>query len=200
MKGFLYSKLGKTNDEKVSMKLNIIQKILIFTIIGTITSTLTGLVFFGFEIFQLKSTFFQFIIVGLICSLSFILFKLKRYRDSVFILIIIFLFEYMWVGSKYPITHFIYFLSVIICAFIYSKYFYIQSQQVKLSRPLILSSLMALIFVIDYYILLLIYEAGPGKLLPFKNMPIGFLTGLGVGIGIEVSEYLIFRIESNRRQ
>jgi hypothetical protein len=44
-------------------------------------------------------------------------------------------------------------------------------------------------------ILTFVYQAGQGKLLPFKNMPVGFLIGLGLGIGIELSEYLISQRE-----
>lgn len=178
------------------MDLKVIRKILIFTIISTILSTLIGLFFFGTEVFQSKSPFFQFIVVGFECSLSFVLFELNRYREAIFILIIVFLFDYMWFGSKYPVTHFIYFLSVVVCAFLYIKFFYRQAKMLKLYRPLVLSSLLGIMFVIDYYILLVIYGSGPGKLLPFKNMPIGFLIGLGVGIGIETSEYLLDRLES----
>ena len=177
------------------MNLKIIQIILATTILGTITSTLIGLVFFGLEVFQSKSPFFQFISVGLICSLSLVLFNLKRYRDSAFILIILFLFDYMWYGSKYPITHFIYYLSVILSTYVFSRYFYVQLEKIKYSRPLILSSLLSIMFVVAYLLLTMIYSSGPGSLRPFKNMPIGFLIGLGVGIGLEMAEHILDKLD-----
>ena len=170
--------------------------VLIFTVTGTVTCILTGITFFGLEVFETKSPFFQFLVYGIIGSISFIFFKLKRYRDALFILILLFLFDILWIGSKFPITHLIYYLSVISGLFIFSKYFFIQTVTIKYARPLILASILALLFVVGFFTLKLIYASGQGKLLPFKNMPVGFLIGLGLGIGVELSEYLLSRSEA----
>ncbi len=77
-----------------------------------------------------------------------------------------------------------------------SEYLFIQTRNVIYARPLILASLFAIFFVIVTIALNFIYQAGQGKLFPFKNMPVGFLIGLGLGLGIELSEYLI----SKRRE
>jgi hypothetical protein len=165
--------------------------VMIFTILGSITCLLMGIIFFGFEIFEIRSTLFQFVVYGIIGSISFILFHLKRYRDAIFILVLLYLFEIIGLGFKYPLTHTLGYLSVIISMYIYSKYFFTQTQTIKYSRPLILASIFAILFVIVVLVLTFYYQAGQGKFLPFKNMPVGFLIGLGLGLGIELSEYLI---------
>lgn len=178
------------------MNRKVLITVIIFTIIGTISCLLLGITFFGLEVFDIKSPFFQFVVFGLIGSISFILFKLKRYRDTLFILALLLLFEILWLGSKYPITHTLGYLSVVISTYIYTKYFFNKIQGVKYARPLILASLFAIFFVIVTFALNFIYQASQGNLFPFKNMPVGFLIGLGLGIGIELSEYLT----SNRKE
>lgn len=169
--------------------------VMIFSITGTITCLLLGVTFFGVEVFDTRSPFFQFVIYSIIGSLSFILFHLERYREAIFILVLLFLFGIIWLGSKYPLTHTLAYLSVIIGMYIYSRYFFTQIQTIKYSRPLILASIFAILFVMVTFILTLVYHANQGKLLPFKNMPAGFLIGLGLGMGIELSEYLISQRE-----
>lgn len=172
------------------MNRKVLYTVVMFTFTGTLTSVLIGITFFGLEVFQPQSPFFQFLVYGIIGSISFILFKLNRYRDALFILSLLFLFEILWLGSKFPITHLLYYLSITSGLFIFYKYFFVQTQTIKYARPLILASILALLFVVVFFALKLIYAPGSGKLLPFKNMPVGFLIGIGLGIGIELAEHL----------
>ena len=54
-------------------------------------------------------------------------------------------------------------------------------------RPLVLSALLVLSFLLVYWILLLIFYNPATPVFPFKNLLVGLLTGLGLGIGFEMA-------------
>ncbi len=172
-----------------------IQTIPVFIIAGTTASILAGLIFFGFDIFDTKSPLFQILVYGLVGSTSFILFNMKRYRDSVFILLIIFLLDMFIFGFKYPLNRILYFLSAVAGAFLYANYFFTRSEHMKVARPLLLAGIYAILSVFVVLILSLVHHTGQERIFPFINMPIGFLIGLELGAGIELAEYLLIRME-----
>ncbi len=159
---------------------------------GTFTCVLLGLIFFGFIVFNIRSPFFQFISFGIVGSVSFSLFQLNRFREAMAINTLLFIILFLASGSEYFLTHILYFVAVIFSVYIYSIWIFQKLQSQKYLRPLILSSLFSIIFVIVTLILTFIFYSETTKILPFSNMPIGFLIGFGLGIGFEVSEYLGF--------
>lgn len=174
------------------MKLNQknLKTILIFAVTGIVCCTVLGFIFFGSDVFNTRSPMFQFPVYGFVGSVAFILFKLKSYRDALFILVLVFLLEYLLTGSRYLLTHLIYFSSVVLGVYLFLRYFYNRIRRIKYAGPLILAGIFGLLFVADMLLLSIIYSHGEVKFLPLKTMPIGFLIGLGVGIGIELSEYI----------
>ncbi|NOX87822.1 MAG: hypothetical protein GXO77_02270 [Calditrichaeota bacterium] len=58
----------------------------------------------------------------------------------------------------------------------------------KYVRPLILAGIFSIFFVAGALILTVVYYSGTAKILSFRNMPVGFLIGLGLGMGFELSE------------
>ncbi|MEJ2048292.1 MAG: hypothetical protein P8Y60_00330, partial [Calditrichota bacterium] len=122
----------------------------------------------------------------------------KKYRDAIFGLVLLYLFNILLFGTKYLLTGLLYFLAVIAGSYIYSAYFFNQAKNIKTSRPLILAGIYAILFLIVTLLLVFIYEPTAGKLFAIKNMPIGFLIGLGLGIGIELSDYIISQREMDK--
>lgn len=124
-----------------SMNRKLLLKVLIIVLSGSVSYILLGIIFFGFEIFNSKSPFFQFVVFGIIGSVSFMLFNWKRYRDSIFILVLPYLFNTLLFGTKYLLTGLLYFLAVITGSYLYSTYFFNQAKNIKTSRPLILAGI-----------------------------------------------------------
>jgi hypothetical protein len=176
----------------------ILLTVLVIVISGSVSCILLGILFFGFDVFNSKSPFFQFVAYGIIGSVSFILFNWKKYRDAIFVLVLLYLFNILLFGTKYLLTGLLYFLAVIAGSYIYSAYFFNQAKNIKTSRPLILAGIYAILFLIVTLLLVFIYEPTAGKLFAIKNMPIGFLIGLGLGIGIELSDYIISQREMDK--
>jgi len=167
---------------------NQLKKMISFMVFGSIASVLTGFIFFGRAVFFLKSPYFQFVSYGVVGSVSFALFNFKRYRDSVFVSILLFLIFYFSSHSHHFITHFFYFLGAVFSVFIFSNWIYEKLKRMKYVRPLILAGIFSIFFVAGALILTVVYYSGTAKILSFRNMPVGFLIGLGLGMGFELSE------------
>lgn len=167
----------------------------VFIIAGTTASIMAGLIFFGLDIFNTQSPLFQILVYGLVGSISFILFYLKRYRDSIFILLIIFLLDMFIFNFQNPLNRILYFLSAVTGAFLYARYLFSGAGHMKIARPLLLAGIYAILSVFVVLILSLVHHTGQERVFPFINMPIGFLIGLGLGAGFELAEYLLIRME-----
>ena len=160
---------------------------------GSVSCVILGLVFFGLNVFNFQSPFFQFFSYGIVGSVSFSLFQSHRIRDSIFINILLFIILYFASGRQYLLTHLLYFVGVVFSVYVYSTWIYKKLLSLKYVRPLILAGIFSIFFVVITLILTFIYYSDTMKILPFKNMPIGFLIGFGLGIGFEVSEYVSFK-------
>lgn len=162
---------------------------------GTACSAIVGLLFFGLKIFNIKLPFFQFIAYGITGSVSFSLFQLRRNRDAIYVLIMLFIVDAVIAGLtrlSFLITHFLFFSSVIIAAYLFSKYLYNQSASLKISRPLILAGILAILFLAVTVLMWIIFGKNYSPFNPLANLPTGFLIGLGLGIGFEISERIAF--------
>ena len=169
---------------------------LIYIAAGTLSSIVIGLVVFGAEIFKYRSPFFQIPLYGLTGSLGFILFKQRRYRDAIFVFLIILILDLTIFGFKFTVTRSLYFLNIIAGTYIYVRYFYSQSVNIKYARPILLAGIYAILTIPVALMLFLIYETGNAGVFPFRNIPIAFMIGLGMGIGFEISEAaLVKRIQ-----
>ena len=163
---------------------------------GSICCMALGALFFGLQVFNKEFPFFQIVSLGLVGSVAFSLFYFKRYRDATYVLIMLFIANIIAVNLtkvSFMIIHFLYFSSVIIAVFLFSKYFFFQIANMKISRPLVLASILALFFVMATGVQWSIFAKDGMPFYPLANLPIGFLIGLGMGIGFEISEYLYSR-------
>lgn len=158
---------------------------------GTVACVLLGFMFFGLNVFNPRSPLFQFLSFGIVGSVSFALFRANRLRDAIFANVLFFLILFIASGNRFFLTHLFYFAVVVFSVFAYSEWVYPKLQSLKLVRPLTLAGFFAICFLLVTLILTVLYHAKAMHVLPFRNMPIGFLIGLGLGIGFEISEYVI---------
>lgn len=163
---------------------------------GTLCCMALGTLFFGLQIFNKELPFFQIAAFGLVGSVAFSLFYFRKYRDAIYVLIMLFIANII-IGNltriSFLVIHLLYFSSVIIAVFLFSKYFFIQIVNMKISRPLVLASILALFFVVATGLQWVIFAKHGTPFYPLGNLPIGFLIGLGMGVGFEISEYLYSR-------
>lgn len=93
-------------------------------------------------------------------------------------------------GGRFFLTHLLYFLSVVFSVYVFSKFIYGELTSIRYARPLVMASIFSIMFIVVTVILALIYPSKGMKFLPLKNMPVGFLIGLGLGTGFEISMFL----------
>lgn len=158
---------------------------------GSVCCLLIGLLFFGLKIFDTKLPLFEFFTFGIIGSVAFTLFNVKRYRDAIFALIFLLFFNVIVVGMytvSILITYLLYFSCVILSVHIFTKYFYNQLANMKISRPIVLAGILAMLFVVATCIQWILVASGNKQFYVLSNLPLGFLLGLGMGIGFEISE------------
>ena len=170
------------------------KKILWTTILGTVVCLAIAIIFFGTAINDLQQPPIYFLILGFAGSLSLALFRLKRVRDVIYINIMIYGLFAILSSFLRPITALIlliYYAALIISVFLFVKNFDMKLPQNIYIRPLILAGLIGVFFIIANFIhgLLFISRFHVGFLL--RNMPIGFLVGLGIGIGSEITKRVI---------
>lgn len=160
---------------------------------GTICSLIIGLLFFGLKIFDTKHPLFEFFTFGIIGSVAFSLFNTKRFRDAIFALIFLFFFNVIIVGmskASILITYLLYFSGVILSTYLFIKYFYNQLANIKIARPMVLAGILAILFVVVTITQWILFASGEKQFYVLSNLPLGFLLGLSLGIGFELSDYL----------
>lgn len=161
------------------------------TISGTLACILLAILFFGFKWDDINSYPVYLITLGFAGSLSLALFRQKKLRDVIYVNILIYFLFAIVSTLLYPITALIlliYFTALIFALFIYIKYFDKKLSHIKLVRPLVLASTVGLFYITANFLhgLIFINHFTMGFLL--ANLPIGFLIGLGIGLGEEISD------------
>ncbi len=161
------------------------------TIAGTLACILLAILFFGFKWNDINRPPVYLITLGFAGSLSLALFRQKKLRDVIYVNILIYFLFAIVSTLLYPITAFIlliYFTALIFSLFIYVKYFDKKLSHIKLVRPLVLASTVGLFYITANFLhgLIFINQFTMGFLL--ANLPIGFLLGLGIGIGEEIGD------------
>ncbi len=164
-------------------------KILALALAGTVFCILTGFVIHGSHVFNFQSPFFQFITFGMLGSVSFALFRFRRFSDSVYIDLLLFLLLYLAWGRHHVLTLVFYFSGIILFAYIHAIWLY-ERIAFNFVRPFVAGVLLSLIFLIVTIVLMLIYYSGRIPFFPFKNMPLGFLMGFGMAVGFEAAEWV----------
>jgi hypothetical protein len=174
------------------MKSNIKSFLLIF-FLGAFFCILGGYVLFGNHIFEIGSPLFQFVSFGIIGSLAFYLFYTRKFYIAGAALFALFVGLYYMNGQQHLISHSFYFITFIISVFIYTVVIFDHLKLAWYIRPIILSAMISLFFVSNTFLLFVIYQIKVNSSAVFKNMWMGSLVGLGLGIGLEVANRIIER-------
>ncbi len=161
------------------------------TILGTLICIFLAVLFFGFKWNNINRPPIYLITLGFAGSLSLALFRQNKLRDVIYANILIYVLFAIVSTLLYPITAFIlliYFSALILALFIYIKHFDRKLSHIKLVRPLVLASTVGLFYITANFLhgLIFINHFTMGFLL--ANLPIGFLLGLGIGLGEEISD------------
>jgi len=176
------------------------KKILLTTVAGTIFCVLFALIFFGFNFFDFQKPPIYFLVLGIAGSLSLALFKQKRTRDAIFINILVyFLFSLIVVSMKRPILAvilLIYFTAMVAALYFYVHYFDKKLAHLPIARSLILAAMVGLFYVAANFLHGLLFISQFSTRFLLGNLPIGFLLGLGFGLGDEVVERYFIKAKS----
>lgn len=164
---------------------------------GVLLCILGGYIVYGTSIFEVGTPLFQFVSFALIGSLAFYLFSIRKFYVAGVSLAALFVGLYYLNGQQHLIGHSFYFVTFIISIFIYAVLIFDHLKLAWYIRPMILAAMISIFFVSNTFFLFLIYQEEVRSAAVFKNMWVGLLIGVGLGIGFEVANIIAERNTSN---
>lgn len=169
-------------------KRQIVTKFMITVVMGTICCLIVGLCFFGLKVFVFNNPASQYLIIGLTGSIFYAVLKFRNLRDAILIMILLYLANLLIFGSaRLLLTRLVFFAAVGIALYVFFHFFEAEMKGLKFGEFLIIASSFAVMYVIVTLILQIIYNSTNFKMELLYNLDLGFLIGLGLGIGIELS-------------
>ena len=169
-------------------KQQILAKFIITVAMGTICCLIVGLCFFGLKVFVFKDPASQFLIVGLTGSIFYSLLKFRSVIDAILIMILLYLANLLIFGTaRFLLTRLIFFIGVSGALFVFHRYFEDKIKELKFGKFLTVASLFTIMYFVCTIVLQIIYNSANFKTELLYNLDLGFLIGLGLGIGIELS-------------
>ncbi len=166
-------------------------KFIIFTLSGLVLTLLTGYLFFGGEILNIRQPVFGFTAYGITGSFFFGLLMVRRFRDAIFAIILLFALNLFLTHARFLVAQFLFFSTSIIAVLIYWARIYGNGRSWRWMRPLSLSGLFGVFYIGITVLLGIIYLGGVSR--PLSNLSVGFLIGLGLGLGFELGDWLVQR-------
>jgi len=170
-----------------------LKTILLTVLLVFIVNFIFGYLVFKDQLFEVTHPGFGFIILPIVGAIVFSLKMLKKNRDMIYAALIIFVLNIMiTVGLNFSliITHLFFYAAIIAAVIIFSLYFN-RLKTMKVIRPLLMASMLAMVFPMASVFTWILFSAPDMNWHPFQNLPYGFVMGLGIGIGIEIKEYFI---------
>jgi hypothetical protein len=170
-------------------------KFIITVVLGTVCCLIVGLCFFGLKVFVFNTPASQFLIVGLTGSIFYSLLKFRSVRDAILIMILLYLANLLIFGSaRLVLTRLFFFAGVSSVLFVFYRYFENRIKELKFGKFLTVASLFTIMYFVCTIVLQIIYNSANFKMELFYNLDLGFLIGLGLGIGIEFSNVINSRL------
>ncbi len=154
---------------------------------------LVGLLVFGPEVFQYRSPLFQFVAFGVVGSLTFVCVSALPFPQNSAVHLLIFPVLYWISGSHYFLTGLFFYVSMVLSVTTFRLLIFERWQPVRYVRPFLLAACVTVLFVVSTAFLSLIYGHQTPVSAMTKNMQVGSLIGFGLGIGFEVTEFLLPR-------
>lgn len=169
-----------------------VKHIIFIVLSGTICCTVFGLVFFGLQVGHIKPPVFYFASLGFTGSVAFSFFEPRKFREGIPALLLIFLLTHViahFPTVSFDIVYSIYFIGIVLAAFLFGKFIYRQSENVWFARPLILAGIVSLMAIAATALQWIAFAGGDQPFHILTNVTPGFLFGLGLGIGFEIAAY-----------
>lgn len=160
------------------------------TILGTLICCIFALFFFRASFFDVNRPPIYFLLLGLSGSLSIALLKQQRLRDVIYINLLIYFFFAVLLASVLDLQKagilFIYYFCMIAALYVFVVVLerFVAS---ALVRPLVVAAVAALFYIAATFIHALFFIEHFSSTFLLANLPIGFMLGLGQGIGLELA-------------
>lgn len=169
------------------------RNIFCIAILGTAVCVIFSFYFYNAADFTLYQIPIYFMVLGLAGSVSLALLLANRFRDTIYVNVLIYILFVIVVYQVYQkptiaVILFIYMFAVLAAIFCYARKFEPQLKSAWLSRPLVLAGLTGLFFILATLIHGLLFTHNVNRGIVLTNMPVGFFLGLGIGIGRELKE------------
>ncbi|MCL4539217.1 MAG: hypothetical protein M1469_00915 [Bacteroidetes bacterium] len=177
----------------------------ITALLAAVGSIIIGLLLFHQRIFDIGRGVFQFLSFGIIGSAVFSGFRfLKRWVAILIVLLLVILSEILLMSAGRALLwqDVLYYAGLCGALGVFSDYYFPKLTDAVLNRLLVLSSLLAMSYVVVTVIIYLVYQSIPSmpqvslSQMIYYDLSQGFLIGLGIGGGIEVAELFIRKLAS----
>ena len=176
-----------------------VKQFVLTTVFAALGAVAVGFLFLRQNIFEVRLPAFVFLSGGLTDGIIFSTLRVASIRNSLAIVFLIVLAHVVlnrpifWV---YALRDALFVLGLSAALFVFLRYFFEHYRGQRVGRPLILSSLVAIAYTFVTVILDLafLFSGGAPTLnlaqAVYFNLAQGFLLGIGLGAGIELSEVL----------
>ena len=177
----------------MSIKPKSLADITIKTFISLLCCMVIGYIFYHSQIFNRHAGTFSFLIYGFIGSLFFYLLRVKI-NDALAALVVLYIMNSAFITHAtrlaYLLRDFVMIGAFSSAIYIFYQYFYSKSQKDRWLEPLILSAVVATFSLIATFVLVIAHKAVSIVTLYwiYSIAKLYFLIGLGLGVGILVSE------------
>jgi len=150
-----------------------------------------GLVFLGTRVLDPTSPLFGFVVFGVVGGVSFALFDERKYRDAAYVLLLLYLILFLTQSTEIAIVYLIYFVVVVTGTFLFVHFFFFRIDSLPIARPFVFAAILAIGVAFGTAVQWLIFARSDGTSFSiWRNIPLGFMIGLGLGLGVELAEYL----------
>lgn len=162
------------------------------TLAGTLICAVFALLFFRISFLDIDRPPLYVLALGFIGSLTLALFRQSRIRDGIYANIMFYFIFALLVATRIrPIAALIllpYLSGMVAALYIHVKMFEPKISDVPGSRPLLLASQVGLMFIAATVVHGFMFISGFTSTFLLANLPVGFLVGLGQGLGVELVE------------
>jgi hypothetical protein len=177
-----------------------LRSILQKSLITSLTCILAGIIVYGFGVFEIHRTTFQFISTGVLASLVFFTLREAGTRHALLVLLLFFVIMTGLLTNGYRhgmlLRDAVYVAAVGVTLFLFSSRIYREDSPRQWLSPIILGALMGAVMLLATLLLALVTplvrEAPLAALFPriWPVVVMNFVVGLGLGTGIVICEYI----------
>ena len=147
-----------------------------------------GAVFFGGRVFAPGSPAFQFVMVGFGLAVFLTLFQTGGSRHLIIAFPLLFLLDLILAGNRFAGTRLVFWGWVLLAVFLFFRFYAVPLRSPFFARTLVYAGLLALAYLLATLLLWLIFRSRAVHVDLFRNLPMGFLLGIGQGMGLELGE------------